>query len=122
MVIDETPILTVLRITNAPPIMKAQNPTAKRVLKNTPRLHQQQTRNNTPGTVPAIQRVNIIEPNMRNHPVVGQKRVEQQDKTQGVRWCSQRIQEITTPTPYIPIPWGVRQRIVSRQAINVLTI
>jgi hypothetical protein len=39
MVIDKTPILTVPRITNAPPIMKAQNPTAKRVLKNTPRLH-----------------------------------------------------------------------------------
>ncbi len=39
MVIDKTPILTVPCITNAPPIMKAQNPTAKRVLKNTPRLH-----------------------------------------------------------------------------------
>jgi hypothetical protein len=39
MVIDATPILTVPRITNAPPIMKARNPTAKRVLKNTPRLH-----------------------------------------------------------------------------------
>ncbi len=39
MVIDETPILTVSCITNAPPIMKARNPTAKRVLKNTPHLH-----------------------------------------------------------------------------------
>jgi hypothetical protein len=33
-VIDETPILTVLRITDAPPTMQAQNPTAKRVLKD----------------------------------------------------------------------------------------
>jgi hypothetical protein len=54
MVIDKTPILTVPRITNAPPIMKAQNPTAKWVLKNTPRVHRQQTRKNTPGAVPAI--------------------------------------------------------------------
>jgi hypothetical protein len=48
--------------------------------------------------------------------------VERHDKTQRVRRRSQRIQEIITPTAYIPIPWGVRQRIVSRQAINVLTI
>ncbi len=37
--IDEAPILTIPRILNAPPIMKARNPTAKRVLKNTPHLH-----------------------------------------------------------------------------------
>jgi hypothetical protein len=39
MVIDKTPILTVPRIMNAPPIMKVRNPTSKRVLKNTPCLH-----------------------------------------------------------------------------------
>jgi hypothetical protein len=38
-VIDNTPFLTVERITGAPPIMEARNPTAKRTLKNTPRLH-----------------------------------------------------------------------------------
>ncbi len=54
-VIDETPILTVPRITNALPIMKSQNLTAKRALKNTPRLHQRSMRNDTPGAVPAIQ-------------------------------------------------------------------
>jgi hypothetical protein len=48
--------------------------------------------------------------------------VEWQDETQKVRQRSQRIQELTTPTPCIPIPRGVRQRIVTRQAINVLTI
>jgi hypothetical protein len=37
--IDEAPILTIPRISNVPPIMKARNPTAKLVLKNTPRLH-----------------------------------------------------------------------------------
>ncbi len=54
LVIDDTPILTVPRISNAPPIMKARNPTAKWVLKNRPCLHRQHTRNNTPGAVPAI--------------------------------------------------------------------
>jgi hypothetical protein len=122
MVIDEKPILTVPRIMNAPPIMKAQNPTAKRALKNTPHLHRRQTRNNTPGAVPAIQRVNVIMPHTHTHPVVGRKRVERQDETQKVRRRSQRIQEITTSTPYIPIPRGVCQRIVTRQAINVLTV
>jgi hypothetical protein len=54
--------------------------------------------------------------------VVGQKRVERHDKMQRVRRRSQRIQEITTPTTYISIPQDVRQRIVSRQVINVLTV
>jgi hypothetical protein len=51
-VIDEAPILTVPCITNAPPIMLTWNPTAKRVLKTTKRLHRRTTRNNTPGIVP----------------------------------------------------------------------
>jgi hypothetical protein len=35
-VIDKTPICTIPRISNAPPIMQAQNPTSKRTLRNTP--------------------------------------------------------------------------------------
>ena len=45
-VIDNTPIIIVPlmpRITNAPPILQAWNPTAKRTLKDTLRLHQQVT-------------------------------------------------------------------------------
>jgi hypothetical protein len=38
-VIDKTPILTIPRITNAPPIMQSQNPMAKQALKDTPHLH-----------------------------------------------------------------------------------
>ncbi len=56
-VIDNTPIITgplVPRITNAPPILQARNPTAKRTLKDTPCVHQWVTRNNTPGSVPKI--------------------------------------------------------------------
>jgi hypothetical protein len=51
-VIDESPIITIPRITDAPSIMTARNPTAKRALKNTPRLNRRVTRNNTPGMVP----------------------------------------------------------------------
>ncbi len=40
--------------------MQAQNPTAKRVLKITPRIHWQSTRNNTPGSAPLIRRVHPI--------------------------------------------------------------
>jgi hypothetical protein len=53
-VIDDTPIITIPRITDAQPIMQSRNPTAKRNLKQTPRIHRRQTRNNTPGAVPPI--------------------------------------------------------------------
>jgi hypothetical protein len=45
-VIDETPILTILRITNAPPIIQVCNPMSKRALKkyttNTQARHKEQ--------------------------------------------------------------------------------
>ncbi len=58
--IDETPILTVPRIIDAPSIMQTRNPTAKRVLKNTPQIHRQLTLNNTPGGILLIRRVHPI--------------------------------------------------------------
>ncbi len=54
--------------------------------------------------------------------VVRQKRVDQQDNRHGVRWQSQQIKEITPQTPYIPIPGGAQQRVVIRQAINILSV
>jgi hypothetical protein len=62
-VIDETPILTIPRITNAPPIMQVCNPTSKRALKNTPQIYRQVTKNNTPGGVPMINDNNTIPEN-----------------------------------------------------------
>ncbi len=59
-VIDDTLILTIPRITNAPPIMQARNPTAKRALKNMSRIHRRQTRANTLGGVPSIAIINPI--------------------------------------------------------------
>jgi hypothetical protein len=41
--IDETPILTIPWITDAPPTMQAWNQTVNRVLKITPRLHRRLT-------------------------------------------------------------------------------
>ncbi len=46
-VIDDTPILTIPRITDAPAIMQSRNPMAKRMLKNNPRVHPRVTRHNT---------------------------------------------------------------------------
>ena len=96
-VIDNSPIISIPRITNAPPIMHARNPTAKRTLQLTPRLHRWTTRNNTPGAVPPITRV--ADDNPHNFPPY-------------------------LPPPVIthtPIPRGSQHRMVTRQAINVLT-
>jgi hypothetical protein len=38
-VIDNSPILTIKCITNAPDIMESRNPTAKQALKTTPHTH-----------------------------------------------------------------------------------
>jgi hypothetical protein len=52
-VIDESPIITIPRISNLSTVMKTNNPTAKRVLKGgTKCLHRQVTRHNTPGIMP----------------------------------------------------------------------
>jgi hypothetical protein len=53
---DDAPIVTIQRITEAPAIMKTRDPTAKRNLINTARIHRRTTRNNTPGALPRITR------------------------------------------------------------------
>jgi len=95
-IIDDTPIITLPRITNAEPIMESRNPTSKRVLKQTPRSHRRVTRNNKPGEVAPIKRT------VAETPMV-------QTRSKAT-------------APYNPVPSGARQRIVTRQAINVLTM
>jgi hypothetical protein len=51
-VIDEAPIITIPLITDLPPIVTSNNPTAKLKLKETKRVHRRVTRNNTPGIMP----------------------------------------------------------------------
>jgi hypothetical protein len=53
-VIDDTPIITLQHIMDAPAIMASHNPMAKWAVKTTPQVHQHVTRNNTPGGVPLI--------------------------------------------------------------------
>jgi hypothetical protein len=54
--IDNTPLITLPRLTNVPAIMKSHNLMAKQAVKTTPLVHQQVTRKNTPRGVPLIQR------------------------------------------------------------------
>jgi hypothetical protein len=104
-VIDNTPIITVLlvpRITNAPPILQARNPTGKCTLKDTLRLHQQVTQNNTPGAVPKI-----IRPSPRT-PALG---------------VSPRKQAKVKPTPAAPAaaPNCRWMRTFAQQDIDIIT-
>jgi hypothetical protein len=55
--IDDTPIITLQCITDAPAIMASCNPMAKRAVKTTPRVHQCVTCNNKPGGGPLIARM-----------------------------------------------------------------
>ncbi len=55
-VIDNTPIFTIPRITDAPAIMQSRNPTTKWMLKNNPRIHRRVMQNNTPGGLLLITR------------------------------------------------------------------
>ncbi len=117
-VIDETPILIILRITDVPLIMQAWNLTAKRVLKNTLRLHQRLTQNNTPGGVPLIRRV---------HPIPDSDTPEQLPMTISAppsRWCLIRTQHkaMVPPTTRQALYSQATQRNITRQAINVLII
>jgi hypothetical protein len=48
------PAPSLQRMLNAPPIMRAPNPTMRRALKSTKQVHQRITRNIVPGSVPAI--------------------------------------------------------------------
>ena len=71
-VIDASPILPVPRITDAPGIMESRTPTAKRALKDTPRLHRRVTRNNIPGVVayPVIPQSYLPAPNNARQRIV----------------------------------------------------
>jgi hypothetical protein len=117
-VIDETALLTILRIMDAHPILQARNPTMKRVLKNTPRLHQRLTQNNTPEGVPLIRRV---------HPIPDSDTPEQPPMaiiSPPSRWhlLWTEHKATTLPTTRRALPLQATQHIVTQQVINVLII
>ena len=108
-------IAPIPRISNTPAIMKANDLTAKRNLIKDARTHWRITQNNTPGAVPAIQRVApvLILPDTRQAPVTRR---------------SNRVS--TTKSPVIIIPpyrmmGGGKQasaRLISQQALNAMTM
>jgi hypothetical protein len=107
-VINETPLVTVpvmTQITDAPPILQAQNPMAKRALRVAPHLHQRVTRNNTPGTVPAINRT------LTGTPAPTRRMLPRMNAT-----------AIATPTTTMAMPSRRQICLFTQQAINVLTI
>jgi len=86
--------------------MAAPNPTNKRVLKTTPRSHVRLTRNNIPGSVPAITREASRHPNPINPPLTAPPR------------RSPRIPKVK----FAAIPGGLHsQNLISQEAINFLT-
>jgi hypothetical protein len=110
-VIDETPILTILRITDAPQIMQACNPISKRALKNTQQIHRQVTRNNTLRGIPVININNTIP------EIDGLEMMPQQQRSPRMM-----TQPTILPTTVHTIPSRAQKQIVTQQAINVLTI
>jgi hypothetical protein len=112
-VINDTPIVTIQRITDAPKIIQSRNPTAKRALIKTARLHRQVTRNNTPGIVPVP---TLIEPFLPLFPKV--RFIEDNPPRRSER----NAIPAKPPQTYTAIPRGARQRLVTQQVINILTI
>ena len=98
-VIDNSPILTVPRLTNAPGIMESRNPTTKRALKDTPRLHRRVTRNNTPGVVadPIIPQSHLPAPNHARQRIVTRHAINALTESENVR-----CQNAFTPVSLLP--------------------
>jgi hypothetical protein len=110
---DSAPTIT--RISDAPAIMKARDPTAKRNLINEKRTHRQITRNNTPGAVPAIHRVApaLILPESGLASAI----------RRSTRGSTTKSPVIIIP-PYRMLGGGTQAsaRLISQQALNAMTM
>jgi hypothetical protein len=110
---------TLQHVTEAPPIMAAPNPTTKCILKLTKRTQSQLTRNNTPGSVPAIMQSSstrrplpIPIPTL---PVTALLRQSPQTAPPLTWQCIPRVR-------FQAIPRGVHNfMMISQEAINFLT-
>ncbi len=121
MATDTEPLPPVIQcITDAPPIMVTPNPTTKRTLRLTKRMHMQRTQNNVPGSVPPITNIaprqDILIPPTPLHTQLPQRST-----------CNQAPMATTMPPqlPHVrcvPILGGVcRTPLISQEAINLLT-
>ncbi len=107
-------------ITDAPPIMKAPNPTQKQRLKLTKRTHSICTRNNIPGSVPAITPTapRPFIPYPPTPTIVAPRRSPQTATPATPPPVATQIPRIR----FRPIEGGVRNKIfISQEAINFLT-
>jgi hypothetical protein len=135
---DEAHILTVPRITNAPPIMLTRNPMAKRVLKTTKRLDQRITCNNIPGivlqpvvidpvppmaalTAHALKQITRLTGGLFNcsHPFVAQPAPHTRQRGAAPKGIHPERQQTSTRTA---IPSAARQRNIMQYAINILAL
>jgi hypothetical protein len=108
-------IAPITRISDAPVIMKARDPTAKRNLIKDMHTHRRITQNNTPGAIPAIQCMApaLILPDTRPEPAP--RRLNRVSNT--------KSQVIIIP-PYRKLGGGTRAsaRLISQPALNVMTM
>jgi hypothetical protein len=115
----DTNVHTFQCTTNAPPIMNAPNPTQKRSLKLTNRMHGRQTWNNVPGSVPPITPIapRHFIPNLPPTPVITPHR--------SPRTAGQPVVSIPTQIPCVqfwPVEGGLRNsNFFLQEAINFLT-
>jgi hypothetical protein len=114
------PAPSLQRMSNAPPIMRAPNPTMRRVLKSTKRVHQRITRNNVPGSVPAITRTQPLHsPQMDTNktPICRSPRL---------RNMSPQMDDTRLPQPYHKpqhapsASQSLQHNIISQQALHLL--
>ena len=108
----------ITRITDAPPIITAPNPTAPRKLKMTARTHSRLTRRNIPGSTP-----HIVNTEKRRHV---EPPTTPTPPTTGPRRSPRKLTDPASTTPrkvrFIPIAGGIRARnIISQEAVNFLT-
>ena len=91
------------RVSDAQPAPVANNPTSTRVLHKAARTHQRTTQSNTPGALPRIRRVNIIEPTplVQSPPSLGKakppdKGTRFETQSTNKRYNTTKVQPIST--------------------------
>jgi hypothetical protein len=115
---DATPPNAIRRVTDAPPIMAAPNPTTKQVLKLTRWTHSCTMQNNTPGSVPSITNIRTNQgpfpiPNPAPLPAPTRQSLRHQTPVTPINNPHLRFQNI---------PSGIRHAsMISQKAINFLT-
>jgi hypothetical protein len=112
---ENAPIRMIQRISDAPAILQTRDPTAKRNLIKTARLHRRQTRTNTPGALPQITRTvpALIQPDGPT-PTTPRRSSRKIDNTSPV---------IVIP-PYRMLGGGTRAsaRLISQSKLTAMTL